>query len=378
MTLDDLKQICKPIEENPLWHLCRSNTENAMSNFWAYLIEYIADKNLSIILGNELATQFNQKIKEIKREKDHMDLQIYFEGESYPRLIIENKFKSLDDEKQINKYYKKIVEDKRYRIENPKPTFVLITPAGTKEFQRNYLQWLSYDDVYKNIKSFFSTGAHHKKNQIIDEYLNLLHSILHLAEEFKANYDLCLLWKPLKKTKKSDFNIFELVSYLTDNKLYAFIAKNLTRRYEQENWREKYTNCSIKETEYGFTNGTPLFSWKWELNSEYLYGIQVQNGQLRYFIEQKDPNKKIVEKIEGKRQYRLKDTNAITQLNEWLKNSESTINIEEFLAIKEGDIIPNINQFSGFFIYKYIEVTNQEDLEKRLQKVLNYIGRESK
>ena len=115
-----------------------------------------------------------------------------------------------------------------------------------------------------------------------------------------------------------------------------------------------------------------------ELNSEYLYGIQVQNGQLRYFIEQKDPNKKIVEKIEGKRQYRLKDTNAITQLNEWLKNSESTINIEEFLAIKEGDIIPNINQFSGFFIYKYIEVTNQEDLEKRLQKVLNYIGRESK
>ena len=166
MTLEKLKQICKPIEENPLWHLCRSNTENAMSNFWAYLIEHIADKNLSIILGNELATHFNQRIEKIEREKDHMDLQIYFEGESYPRLIIENKFKSLDNEEQIDKYYKKIIEDKHYRIDNPNPTFVLITPSGTEEFKRNYLQWRSYKDVYDNINSFFSKGTYSpKKNQ---------------------------------------------------------------------------------------------------------------------------------------------------------------------------------------------------------------------
>ena len=72
MTLDDLKQICKPIEENPLWHLCRSNTENAMSNFWAYLVEYVADNNLAIILGDE----YNKTVKKIEREKNHMDLQI--------------------------------------------------------------------------------------------------------------------------------------------------------------------------------------------------------------------------------------------------------------------------------------------------------------
>lgn len=30
----------KRLLENPLWHLCRSNTENAISNFWAYLIYY--------------------------------------------------------------------------------------------------------------------------------------------------------------------------------------------------------------------------------------------------------------------------------------------------------------------------------------------------
>ena len=368
MTLDNLKQICKPIEENPLWHLCRSNTENAMSNFWAYLVEYVADNNLAIILGDE----YNKTVKKIEREKNHMDLQIWLEGDNYPSIIIENKFKSLDNQEQIEKYYKSITQNRKYKKFNPQPKFILITPSGTTEFEREYLDWKSYEDIYKNIKSFFEK-TDKEQSEIIKEYLKLLEQIINLAKNCNKGYNLCLLWK---SEKESD-NANEQVTFLTENKLYAFISKNLTRSYEQT-LKKKYTNCSIKETEYGFTNGTPLFSWKWELNSEYLYGIQVQNGQLRYFIEQKDPNKKIVEKIEGKRQYRLKDTNAITQLNKWLENSESTINIEEFLAVKEGDIIPNINQFSGFFIYKYIEVTNQEDLEKRLQKVLNYIGRESK
>ena len=94
---------CQEILNNPLWHLCRSNTENAMSNFWAYLMEQ-NNNDLKIILGEKINKDYGE-VKKILREKNRMDLQIVCEKGT---VVIENKFKSLADRKQIDKYENKI------------------------------------------------------------------------------------------------------------------------------------------------------------------------------------------------------------------------------------------------------------------------------
>lgn len=193
----------KKILDNPLWHLCRSNTENAMSNFWAYLMKK-NDYNLKIILGEDEAKKYKDygKVKEILREKNDMDLQIIFEDGI---VVIENKFKSLADQKQIDKYKEKIKK-------KGKNHFYLITPTGEEDFKENHLTWISYKDIHKNIKK-------HKEHiscdkEILEKYLDLLDNIVKLDKNTRDNYSLCLFWIPDSERIKEYIENFKMKSYM--------------------------------------------------------------------------------------------------------------------------------------------------------------------
>lgn len=318
----------KDLLNNPLWHLCRSNTENAMSNFWAYLIEQNGN-DPSIILGQN-KSHWQKKygnLINILREKDHMDLQLQFDNGI---IVLENKFKSLADSKQINDYKKKIENKNQANYH-----FFLVTPAGTKDFEAGNLTWLSYKDVKNNIKNKYEKQG--SQDQIIKKYIELLESIVNLgkAKELKE-YSLCQFWET------NDLNKKELISTLIEDKLYAFVSKNLASKYQK-----KFTQKLPKDIqiEVGFTRSTPLIGWK-KITGTKSEGIQIQNGQLRYFV---------MDESYGEI--------SVNDLNKWLKNK----------AINTG-ISPSEKycKFGTSFKYRYIMPKNEKELKEKLETVFNY------
>jgi len=328
---------CNKILKNPLWHLCRSNTENAMSNFWAYLMKN-NNYNLKIILGEKEAKKYKNygKEKEILREKNHMDLQIIFDKGI---VVIENKFKSLSDQKQINSYKEKI--KKKYPNNH---YFYLITPTQSDTTDKNKkTTLLSYGTVCKNIKKFLKK----EENYIFKKYIELLENIVQLwkkIEKEENRYNLCLFWK---KDPKDDPQTANDVKALVEEKLYALITKNLASDYQNKLLKRK-SNEIIQETD--FSNATPNMSWKVKYqNNKYSKGVQIQNGQFRLFVMNEDRKGKIDEK----------------ELTKW---------IEELYPNKEPnwDNTVSFCKFKTWFKYKYFKIDSKKILEKNLKKVFDH------
>ena len=321
-----LKKLCTQINKNPLWHLCRSNTENAISNFWAYLIEKTG--STEIILG----PKYDKKISKVTREHDHMDIQIYFNGEKTPEIIIENKVKSLASKKQIEDYQK----------EYPLSNFFLITPNGKEDFKQSNTTWISYQKIHNNIKKYIL--KHKLTGEVYDNFLTLLLQVKKLASLPPAYWEYCLLWGENRQSNRDAF-----IEMLTEEKVYALITKTLVQKYIKEFELQKDPFIEI-----GFSRGTPLFSWKWEYDKNNLCGIQVQNRQLRYFIESKNkkksPNKKILIK--------------------WLKECGYKGGIKD---PKLHQTNREFNTFSGFFIYKYYPVLKEKNLDKKLNDIIKNV-----
>ena len=333
----------KEILDNPLWHLCRSNTENAMSNFWAYLMKK-NDYGLKIILGEDEAKKYKDygEVKEILREKNHMDLQIIFKDGI---VVIENKFKSLADQKQINSYKEKIKE--KYRNYH----FYLIRPTQSDNTNNNNndgYKLLSYKTICQNIGNFLEV-----KEDIILKYIELLKNIVEFWEKIEQNknkYNLCLFWK---KDRKDDTQTANDVDTLVEEKLYAFIAKNLANSYQNELIAKEGINISqkiIQETD--FSNSTPNMSWKVkDQNDEYSEGVQIQNGQFRLFVMKEDKKGKIDEK----------------DLENWIEklygNDRPTW---------DGRNSKTFCKFGTWFKYKYFNIDSEETLTKNLKKVFEY------
>lgn len=332
--LDD--ESLKNILDNPLWHLCRSNTENAMSNFWAYLMKN-NDYNLKIILGEDEAQKYKNygKVTEILREKNDMDLQIIFEDGI---VVIENKFKSLADQKQIDKYKEKIKK-------KGKNHFYLITPTGEEDFKENHLTWISYKDIHKNIKN-------HKKHiscdkEILEKYLDLLDNIVNLNKNSSNNYSLCLFWIPDSKIK-------EYIKKLQDEKLYAFVTKRLASLYqkklnEDESIKSKIENGKILQ-ENGFSDlvSLPFIEWWKQSKKGHFEGVQIQNGTFRLCVMSEDKKSEIDPK------YLYKWVNT-------LQKEKVEVNSKK-----------EYNKFGECFKYKYFKIKNEDHLKDSLKKVFNY------
>ena len=254
--------------DNPLWHLCRSNTEN----FWAYLIQTAG--NTSIILGEK----YNKNIdgKDILREKFHIDILLNLEDEI---IIIENKAKSLPNNKQLEEYAKKLKEKKEYKSKEIKK--YLITPIQTKNADPD-IQYLTYDDICKNINNYVSKANFNNETKIIiNKFIEIMTSISKIIIESNKQYQLLGYWKD--KTSES------IIQQMCDDKIYPLLKYTNTIFIEDNICKEIKNITNIPEVD--FSNARPLISFKFKSNKGRLEGIQIQNKQFKYFIE--GPNSSI-------------------------------------------------------------------------------------
>lgn len=321
----------KKLLENPLWHLCRSNTENAISNFWAYLIQIAG--NTSIILGEK----FNKNIdkKDILREKFHTDILLNLEEEP---VIIENKVKSLPNNEQLKEYERDIKKKKEYESKEIKK--YLITPIQTKNEDPD-IQYLTYDDVCKNIKTYVDKASFNEETkEIISKFVGIINSISKIILELENHYQLLGYWE--------DETSEDIINEMVKDKTYPLIkyANNIFLEDIEDKIFKKIKE-KIAISEVGFSNNRPLISFKFKTksNKDWLQGIQIQNKNFKYFIEGPSADEE--------------------DINEEIKQfaQEHTPDVSKFAGNKD---LCKYRVKNGVFKYKYVKIEGKNHLEKLL------------
>jgi len=198
-----------------------AKTEIRHSNVLAWLLDpneshNIGDKALKLFLeiiptpsGVDLTSLINGSSKidsvDVIREWEHIDLSILIKSGSRRFLIIiENKIKTKDSYKQLEKY--------RNRVENKfkedyKKILIYLTPEGDEPKDKNELRYwnlLSYGQIVSDLLNKVTLVAKGDVKKFIDQYVHILGRII--LEDSKVN-KLCN--EIYKKHKKAINLIFE-------------------------------------------------------------------------------------------------------------------------------------------------------------------------
>lgn len=318
---------------NPLWHLCRSNTENAISNFWAYLIQ--ATGETSVILGKKYHQKIDKQKVFASREKSHADFLLDLGNKI---LIIENKTKSLPSDIQVKKYADNLIKKKEYK--NKKIEKYIITPVKVKNVDSNRdikIHYLTYLNVCSNIKEYID-----KKNtsKIITSFINMMTSISKIISELQSQYQLLGYWQD----KPSE----DIINKMREDKTYSLI-KYANNSFLEDNIFTEIKNDANK-LELDFGKAGPLISFKFKSKKNRLEGIQIQNKQFKYFIE-------------GPSSISDKETKQFAQ--------EHKPDDYNFSGKKE---ICRYKTKEGIFKYRYVKIESKDDLIK----LINFFVKKTK
>ncbi len=321
--------------DNPLWHLCRSNTENAISNFWAYLIQTTG--NISVILGKQCPQKIDKQKVFASREKSHTDLLLDLGNKI---LIIENKTKSLPSDMQVKKYADNLIKKKEYKNKKIKIEKYLITPIKTKNNKsndKNKIQYLTYNDVCKNINNYVNKANFNNKTKIIiNKFIEIMFSISKIISKLKRDYQLLGYWqdKPSEDiiNKMREDKTYSLIKYANNSFLNSFFKDGAFKKIKND--------ANTLEVDFG--KAGPLISFKFKSKKNRLEGIQIQNKQFKYFIE-------------GPSSISDKETKQFAQ--------EHKPDDYNFAGKKE---ICRYKTKEGIFKYRYVKIESKKDLIKLL------------
>lgn len=283
---DKIKNIIKNLKKSPLFAMSLGSMELFHSNFWRWLIEF--NKNYITVFFNELCNIDSDRII-VKREFKHTDISIKVDGNYY---LIENKFKSLVDDEQLEKYGSDF-EDKYIFIKG-KYLFPINIDVNRKEEIKSKWEFLSYktviDEIDKITESIFPSkkDKNNTNYKIIKEYIDITNNIIQLLDHAVNNiYENKFIVKDIEddffKILK-EIRIYDIVRKINCDLLKKKLEKKL-----QEEFGDLYSNIVIEQ---GFSNGQASLSARWKFkyddNDEskgyFLIGPQLQDYQFRTMI----------------------------------------------------------------------------------------------
>ena len=131
------------LKKSPLFAMSLGSMELFHSNFWRWLIEF--NKKYIKVFFNELCNIDSDRII-VKREFKHTDISIEVDGNYY---LIENKFKSLVDDEQLEKYSSDFAE--KYIFTKGKYIFPINVDVNRKEEIKRKWEFLNYKTVISSI-----------------------------------------------------------------------------------------------------------------------------------------------------------------------------------------------------------------------------------
>ena len=295
-----------------------------------YLLDslYEAKESLSFKeLSKAVETEFDETTLKDKIKKF---------GEHCRFVVVENKFKSIPNQEQLEEYSGKVAKAKgidfitgvgkkewNVTVSKDNTTFYLLAPEYSidvfKESQKinkpkkpENIKWntISYEKICEELEQILTENKTENEfaYQYVERYKNLIEQLSGLIEnEIKDPIEADEVFpKKEVKNKLASIRLQDLYEKIWYNALVTKLRKPCVENNKLKNTREV-----ISESGYGHQSG--LMGYKCYLKDNIaenvVYGIQIQSGQFRFYVE---PNPK---KKDNKTEYKWKNFDK----NEFLK-----------------------------------------------------------
>ena len=353
MMADLLKNTVISLKQSLVYTLSLGDKELFHSNVLGWLLENHNDKGIQPIV--KLFIHDELEIERVEREKNHFDLCVTCHKKDNEAdkhfVIIENKFKSLPDKKQLERY-EVVCQEKKNKKDNY--TFILFAPQDSlRVFEKNRpVNWqtVAYEDLCKALsETQFSLTSDDQKfrNEFLSSYKKLLESLLKIislvvtsASEENSPY---LVDKEVLNTLK------EIRLHDVYQKLYASTVQKTLNINAGKDWK----------SDIYFMNGSIL---KWTYipdNSNVVYGVEIQREKFCIFAETKD--RTVLKQSEEK-------------LSEYFESILNEIFEEGRINHKKDGRLNVYNK--GIYKYQYAKIpadTTIKDLRKKIEIAMKKI-----
>ncbi len=361
------------LKKSPIYAMSLGSKELFHSNFWEWLIKryrcfakvFFPDANFE---GKELS---------FKREYKHMDLTLHTADSIY---VIENKFKSLPDKEQLERYTNDIPE-KKFRggclVHFLTPDFEMPTKWEKK----------SYSEILKEMKDITNraTNIEPFDKEVILSYCQVFEKLVELLQaevEKDKSFGFC-----------SPKELVELRGHDIYSKLKVAACKQKIEQGFQEekpdgfdiSFKSGYSqdaNLTIKYLLMLDENDTAMD----ENRDKVAIGIQIQGNVLRLFAEMQKNGYPVVEKAETlfdelaekgwfdtKYSYdkTQKEKNSITFLGKALyTNMRPQDETRKSDPNKKFNAYKSKDEKSGIFLYQHCLCSNFKDDEEGIKFVM--------
>lgn len=349
---DLLKNTISSLKQSLAYTLSLGDKELFHSNVLGWLLENHNEKGIQPVV--KLFINDELEIEKVEREKNHFDLCITCHKKNSISekhiVIIENKFKSMPDKTQLERYEEVCLKKKK----NVDYSFIIFAPSASLDiFEKNRpTKWMtvSYENLCKALgKSLFTIKCDEQnfRNEFLSSYKKLLESLLKIislvvatASEETSSY---LVDREVLEVLK------EIRLHDVYQKIYASTVQNTLNVKTGKDWKANIY----------FMNGSVL---KWTYipdASNVVYGVEVQRDKFCIFAETQD--KTVLKQSEQK-------------LTNYFESILSGIFEAEQINHKKDGRLNVYNK--GIYKYQYAKIpaeTTIKDLRKKIKTAMKKI-----
>lgn len=316
----NIKNVVSNLKDNPVFRMSLASKELFHSNMLALMLEngWIGGLEELFAPHNENDKKLNDyKVLTVLREKSHFDLIIVFlpsndsttikdddrtaiadffqNSEQIPEdlskklngckfAVVENKFKSIPNERQLNEYKKKAkitfgTKGNKIKMTNENTTFYLLAPRVSLDHFDKCKEWkrISWNKISDTLSEALKTKE--KRDpftaQFIEYYADFLKDILNLTDDIK------------EKLKSNDKNAFPNPDDITE------LRKIRIHDFYEKLWFSVLLNkieitddVKVDFKNSGYTRSLGLLDFKITDAEKHVgRGVQIQNLQLRVILE---------------------------------------------------------------------------------------------
>lgn len=305
MKLKNYSPEIKGLKKSPLFNLSLTNKELFHSNFIAWFGKLYPEffiQLISDLLGeNKWADGVDAKKMDIRREYNNFDISVFdSEDSKVPRLIIENKVKSVPTQAQLKEYEHKINDDENVAL-------LLLTMNEhiySLAEDENDTRWkiVNYQALSTSLRGLPDKNIKPYHRMLVKDYCQYVYDLQQIICDFTSEENFLYdsdHWKLFVELGIHDVCGKRKVQNTYSRLVQALKAKSIDVVYNLDELKEK---PSAVHAAWAYTNA-PLIEVKLKTKTdvdEYML-IQIQGKQYRHAVEYFD---------EQQKGYRIEDRNG--------------------------------------------------------------------
>ena len=273
MDLTDKNKIVELLKKSPLYNLSMANKELFHSNFLAWFGNRY--KELFKELITQLIGSWPTDIQDfsILREYNHFDICITIKDSSEPRILIENKVKSVPTIEQLDRY--------RKEVKNDSCIYILLTMTSQLHDLTGAEGWkvITYKELSDKLSKITLPNSYHL--QLLKDYCEYVDNLQKIIEEFDSEERY---FSSEEDTKiKLDLRIHDICG---KRKAQALYQRILNKCQEKElSVVSKFNDLSNGNilVGWGYTD-LPVLEVRFKSQNDSVI-IQIQGKQYRHAVE---------------------------------------------------------------------------------------------